>query len=78
MSELTISISEEKPARLRERTSAYGVGAEELVRAGIDRLLEVLKRISRRQRRTCSRRTKNCTQGRPDAFLVVAQSDLTS
>ncbi|MFH1114619.1 MAG: DNA-binding protein [Pseudomonadota bacterium] len=40
MSELTIRIPEEKPARLREKASACGVGAEEIVRTGIDRLLE--------------------------------------
>jgi hypothetical protein len=40
MSELTISIAEEKLARLREKDSACGVSAEELVSAGIDRLLE--------------------------------------
>ena len=39
MNELTIRIPEEKLARLREKASACGVSAEELVRAGIDRLL---------------------------------------
>lgn len=40
MTELTINLSEEKLVKLRERASSYGVSAEELVLAGIDRLLE--------------------------------------
>ena len=40
MTDLTISLPEDKLAKLRERASAYGVSAEDLVRAGIDRLLE--------------------------------------
>ncbi|MEW6529299.1 MAG: DNA-binding protein [Thermodesulfobacteriota bacterium] len=40
MTDLTISLPEETLAKLREKASAYGVRAEDLVRAGIDHLLE--------------------------------------
>jgi len=40
MADITISIPEEKLAKLREKASACGVSAEEIVRAGIDRLFE--------------------------------------
>jgi hypothetical protein len=39
MIDLTISLPEETLAKLREKASAYGVRAEDLVRAGIDHLL---------------------------------------
>jgi antitoxin FitA len=40
MSDLTISLPEDELAKLREKAATYGVSAEELVRAGIDHLLE--------------------------------------
>lgn len=40
MTELTIPLSEDKLVKLREKAAAYGVTAEELVRAGVDHLLE--------------------------------------
>ncbi len=40
MTDLTIHLSEDKLAQLKEKASIYGVSPEDLVRAGIDRLLE--------------------------------------
>jgi antitoxin FitA len=42
MTEMTIHLPEDTLARLREKASAYGVSPEELVRAGIDHLLDSL------------------------------------
>ncbi len=39
MSEITISLTEEKLEKLRETAAAYGLRAEDLVRASIDHLL---------------------------------------
>ncbi|MBM4328440.1 MAG: DNA-binding protein [Deltaproteobacteria bacterium] len=39
MTDLAISLPEETVATLREKALAYGVRAEDLMRAGIDRLL---------------------------------------
>jgi hypothetical protein len=40
MTDLKISLPEDKLAKLREKAAAYGVTAEELVRVGIEHLLE--------------------------------------
>lgn len=40
MTELRIHLSEDKLAKLKDRAATYGVTPEDLVRAGIDRLLE--------------------------------------
>ncbi len=39
MTDITITLPDERLAKLRERAAAYGVSAEELVRAGIDHLI---------------------------------------
>jgi plasmid stability protein len=39
MSDITITLPEERRAKLRERAAAYGISAEELVRASIDNLI---------------------------------------
>jgi hypothetical protein len=40
MTDLTIELSEEMLTKLRERASAYGISPEDLVHAGINRILE--------------------------------------
>jgi hypothetical protein len=40
MTDLKISLPEDKMARLTEKASAYGVSAEDLVLAGIEHVLE--------------------------------------
>jgi antitoxin FitA len=39
MTDITINVPEEGLAKLREMAAAYGISAEELVRASIDQLL---------------------------------------
>jgi hypothetical protein len=39
MTDITITIPEERLAKLRELAATYGISAEELVRASIDQLL---------------------------------------
>ncbi|MGO9118725.1 MAG: ribbon-helix-helix protein, CopG family [Desulfomonilaceae bacterium] len=40
MTDLKISLPEDKMARLTEKASAYGISPEELVRASVDQLVE--------------------------------------
>jgi antitoxin FitA len=40
MTEITITLSEDRLAQLKKMASAYGISPEELVRAGIDQLVE--------------------------------------
>ncbi len=39
MTDITINLTEERLAKLREKASAYGLSAEELMRASIEHLL---------------------------------------
>ncbi len=41
MTDITVSFPEERLAKLREMAAAYGISAEELVRATIDQLLGI-------------------------------------
>jgi hypothetical protein len=50
MTDITLSFPEDRLAKLREMAAAYGISAEELVRASIDQLLggpeEEFKRVA--------------------------------
>ena len=50
MTDITISLSEERLTKLREKASTYGISTEDLVRASIDQLLagpdEEFKRVT--------------------------------
>lgn len=39
MTDITITLPEERPAKLRQKAAEYGLSAEELVRASIDQLI---------------------------------------
>ena len=72
MTDITISLPEDTLAKLREKASMYGVSAEELVRAGIDRLLDSSEAEFEQAVDYVLRKNENFTEGSPDAFLSGA------
>ena len=58
---ITVTLSTEQIARLKELATRYGVPIEELARAGIeDFCLPVLTTHSTKQLRRCCRRMRSC------------------
>ncbi len=68
MTNVTISLPKEKPAKIRKKAALYGISAEALLPASIDPLLQSPDEEFDRRQATYLNRTKSFTKGLPNAF----------